>query len=364
MDFWPTYQAYRREIDAVLERYFRVNLKKLPYFENNFVRGHYKLLAGYCLRPGKRLRPVLTLFGYCASGGKNEKDIFPPALAFELFHNYTLIHDDIYDEDEKRRKEWSNHVLLRKKFQKKYGAGLPVKLYKNESERFGVVAGFINGKMLHILSSLPILESGISEQKKLAGIELLKEASFYDNAGQAIDLNFEKEEKVELADYRDMVLCKTGQLFSSAAEWGAVLADASDSQRRAVRQYAQNISITFQIKDDLLDINFEGKKGREIGSDIKKGKKTLLVIDALAKAGPGDKKMIKKSLGNPKATAEDIKKIIRLFHRLGSVERARQEAFFQMQKAITALETAEPAFKEPHKGRLKSLAEYMFNRQK
>lgn len=364
MDFWKVYETRQESIDRALEGYFRVNLKKLPYFKNPVIKEHYQLLADYCLRRAKRLRPVLTLLAYQAAGGKNIKSILEPALAFELFHNYTLIHDDIYDEDEKRRGEWANHILFQKRFQKMYGSAGSAKLYSSESERFGVVAGMINGKILHILSLRAILFSKISERMKLAGTELLKEVSLIDNLGQAIDLDFEKEKRVSPEDYRTMVLCKTGQLFSSAAQWGAVLAGASQSQRQALRRYAEYLSITFQIRDDLLDINLDGKKGRDIGSDIKKGKKTLLVIDALQKAGPKEKKLILTNLGNPKAAEPQIKKIIDLLHSLGSVERARQEAFLQMEKGIEALEEARPSFREPHKRHLRALAEYMFNRQK
>lgn len=364
MDFWKVYESHQRSIDRALEGYFRINLKKLPYFKNPVIEEQYRLLADYCLRKAKRLRPVLTLLAYQTAGGGRIKSVLEPALAFELFHNYTLIHDDIYDEDEKRRGEQANHVLFQKRFQKKHKAGGPAKLYSSESKRVGVVAGIINGKILHILSLRAILHSNIPEKTKLAGMKLFKEVSLIDNLGQAIDLDFEKEKKVLPEDYRLMVLCKTGQLFSSAVQWGAILADASPSQKQALRRYAEHLSITFQIRDDLLDINIDGKKGRDIGSDIRKGKKTLLVIDALQKAGPKEKKLILTNLGNPKAAEPQIKKIIDLLHSLGSVERARQEAFLQMEKGIEALEEARPSFREPHKRHLRALAEYMFNRQK
>ncbi len=119
MDFSDILTHYQKIISQALKEYLGQKIKELPVFGNSFVRKQYQLFAAYCLRNGKRLRPILTLMAYRAVGGKNEKNILLPALAFELFHNYTLIHDDIYDEDDKRRNEWANHILLQRWYEKR-----------------------------------------------------------------------------------------------------------------------------------------------------------------------------------------------------------------------------------------------------
>jgi len=363
--FFKTLNKKKSLIDEALKKYLGQVTKELPGFDNVFVKKQYELLVGYCLRNGKRLRPIMTLMAYQAVGGKNERKILLPALAFELFHNYTLIHDDIYDEDEKRRDELSNHILLQQWFEQKYGKRtVASKLYKNMATRFGVVAGIINGKCLHILSCLPILEAKISNEKKLAGLKLYKEVSLVDNVGQAMDLSLEEERQIKEKEYYQMVLCKTGQLFKAAIEWGAILGSATASQRKALKSYAGELGQAFQIKDDLLDIGVAGKKGREVGSDIKKGKKTLLVIYALKKANAQQKKNLLEALGNQKATSKQIKEIIKTFYELGSIRYCEKIAAQKIKKAINCLDLARPSFLSGPKNFFQELARFMFERSK
>lgn len=365
MNFSEMLKHYQKIIDKALRIYLEKKLKELPSFGNSFVEKQHQLFAQYCIKGGKRLRPILTLMAYQAVGGQGKKSILLPALAFELYHNYTLIHDDIYDEDEKRRNEWANHILLQRWFEKKYpGLSLENILYKNTATRFGVVAGIINGKYLHTLSSLPILETDISDEKKVAGMKLHQAVSIYDNTGQAIDLAFEQEFKVKERDYYHMVLCKTGQLFQAATEWGAILGEANASQKAALRNYIKEVAIVFQIKDDLLDIAAGGEKGRGLGSDIKKGKKTLLIIHALKKATVEQRKFILEILGNQTTQLSEIRKIIRLLHQLGSVQYCQKIATQRVKKAINHLNQAKPAFLPEPKRFFQDLAFFMLARKK
>ncbi len=367
MDFINTIDQYRKLINQELKVYFDKKRKELPVFGNSFVEKQVDLLEKYCLRNGKRLRPILTLIVYEAVGGKNKKDILFPSLAFEIYHNYTLIHDDIYDEDKLRRGELANHILLQGWFEKNYKMDiLNSDLYKNSVVRFGVIAGFINGKYLETLSGFPILESDISNEKKVLGLGLLRDVSIYDNTGQAIDLVFELEDvqKVKEEDYYNMALCKTGRLFRSAIEWGAILGDANEEQIKALRKYADEVSLVFQIKDDLLDIASGGDKSRGLGSDIKKGKKTLLMIHALKKSSPKEKNKILKIFGKVEAKDEDIEEIINLFYKLGSIEYCEKIALEKAKQAISYLDNMNPKLKDKQRIFLEELAFFMLKRNK
>jgi geranylgeranyl diphosphate synthase type I len=365
MNFQRTLEDYKKNIDQVLQKYLEKKIKRLPVFNNAFIRQEYKLIKDFCLSNGKRLRPILTLMAYRAVGGKKEKDIYIPALAFELFHNHTLIHDDIYDEDEIRRNRITNHTIFQKEFEKKYQIFSKSALYKNSATRFGIVAGFINGKLLYSLGILAILESKISKQKKIEGMNLYQMVSIYDNIGQAIDLAFEESLTIKAKDYFDMVLCKTGQLFRSAVEWGVVLGEGTNSQRTALRNYISDLSIAFQIRDDLIDIAVQkGAKGRGLGSDIRKGKKTLLAIHALKKSNFQQKKVILNILGNDQAKDSEIKKVIDLFYRLGSVDYCQKVARQRIKKAIGYLDKAKPKLRTKPKEFLLDLAWFMLERKK
>jgi geranylgeranyl diphosphate synthase type I len=365
MDFKKTIQCYQILINKSLDAYLSKKIKQLPTFENPFIKQQYRIFKDYCLGSGKRLRPILTLMAYRAVGGKKEKEIIIPALAFELYHNYTLIHDDIYDEDDKRRGKSSVHVLFEQQFRKdNFNKVAKNKLYKNFASRFGAVAGIINGKYLHTLSSFPILEAKISEEKKVAGMKLHQLVSIFDNTGQAMDLHFEQEKIVNEKDYYNMVICKTGQLFKSSVEWGAILGNATLSQKKALARYMEEAAIVFQMQDDILDIDLGGGKGRGIGSDIRKGKKTLLIIHVLKKANLAQKKEILAVLGNEKASATDVKKVISLLHTLGSIEYCKRSAIKRLEKEIKYLDGAKPAFDSEAKKFFCDLAHFMLERKK
>jgi geranylgeranyl diphosphate synthase type II len=249
MDFEKTIQNYQILINKSLDTYLNKKIKQLPSFDNPFIVQQYRVFKDYCLGNGKRLRPILTLMAYLAVGGKKERRMIIPALAFELYHNYTLIHDDIYDEDDKRRGKSAVHVLFEQQFKKdNFNKIAKNKLYKNFASRFGAVAGIINGKYLHTLSSFPILEANISNEKKMIGMKLHQLVSIFDNTGQAMDLHFEQEKIVSEQNYYDMVLCKTGQLFKAAVEWGAILGNATLSQKKALARYIEEAAIVFQMQ--------------------------------------------------------------------------------------------------------------------
>jgi len=365
MEFSFPISKYQRIVNLALKNFLKKNKKILPSFNNYFVQKQHQLVHQYSLNGGKRLRPILSLIAYQATGGRELKKILPAVLAFEFFHNYTLVHDDIYDEDEKRRKRIANHVIFKNWFEKKFpNISSETVLYKNPASRFGVVAGIINGKYLYSLAALAISKADVSIEKKLAGFKILNDVFIYDNTGQAIDLSFEKNFKVKERDYYDMVFCKTAKLFQSAIEWGAVLAGANENQKESLKNYAKEMAIAFQIKDDLLDIASGGEKGRGIGSDIRKGKKTLLIIHGLKKADAKRKKFILKILGNQKALDKDIKKVISWLREMGSIDFCEKKAKEKIKRAIFCLKKANPPLKEKYKKFLEELAFFMLERKK
>ncbi|MFA6136217.1 MAG: polyprenyl synthetase family protein [Candidatus Paceibacterota bacterium] len=364
--FEQTLSKYQRLINRALNSYFNKNLKYYPEGKNHFIKKQYELIKNACLSQGKRLRPILTIMAYKAVGGKEEKKIIEPSLVFELFHNYTLIHDDIYDEDKERRGVTTNHVILENFFKHQYKIikRAPEILYHDAPSRFGVIAGFINGKILHTLSGLLITKLNISENRRLKGIELLEKVSLYDNIGQAIDLNQEQEKIISYEDYFKMVSYKTGQLLKTAIEWGCVLGNTTRSQKSHLLKYTEEIADIFQIKDDLLDLGIGGKKGRMIGSDIKKGKKTLPIVYALNNCNKRDKGFLIKELGNTKTSPKEMKRVIKILDESGSFDYCQKMADRKISIAIKHLEKANPALQKESLLFFKEMAYFMWNRTK
>jgi len=285
------------------------------------------MMERVCLAPGKRIRPLITLMAYRAAGGRREDRIMVPALAFELFHNYTLVHDDIYDEDSTRRHVLSYHAAAALQFHSrnpnKQG---PTRLYRTQASRFGAVAGFLAGLELHNLGAMAIAESDIPPAQRSAGLDIYINTSIADNACQQMDLSFEEERTISEQEYLTLAELKSGTLLAASAEWGVILAGGAPRLGKALGAYVSDLGKAFQIKDDLLDIDARGGKGRPLGSDIRTGKKTLLFIHAFRVARGADRKLLHSIVGKSSATERDTRRVIELFVRTGSVQYAEEVA--------------------------------------
>jgi geranylgeranyl diphosphate synthase, type II len=236
---------------------------------------------------GKRLRPTLTLFSYSLFK-QDVKAIAPYAIAVEAFHNFTLMHDDIMDKAPLRRgsptvhKKWNVNTAILS------GDVMLVKVY----ELFSSLEG---NKLKAVLKSFNQCAAEVCE-------------------GQQWDMEFESTANVNEKEYLNMIRQKTAVLLGFSLELGAILGDASDEDRKALREFGTNIGIGFQLKDDLLDAFADPRKfGKQVGGDIIANKKTYLLIKALEKAKGKTKTELNKWLETKKfsksAKVDAVKKI-------------------------------------------------------
>jgi geranylgeranyl pyrophosphate synthase len=244
--------------------------------------------------------------------GKKHKRIISPALALELFHVSTLIHDDIMDEDAKRRKKASMHKLYEKHFlsgnkEKEYSGDI----FSKESVRFGTSAAIVEGNMLFSLGAVLLESCGFSEAKRLAALRLYHDAYIKVNAGQMIDM-MNEHRKISEEEYVDMASLKTGNLLAASLKLGALLGGASEKVQDDYYSYGMHLAIAFQLRDDELDIT---GKGNTPGSDISKGKQTIMMIHSRAQGSKAQKKIL--DSGN-------IKKTISVFEETGALSRNRE----------------------------------------
>ncbi len=212
---------------------------------------------------GKRLRPLLVLLSYELFKDDSQK-IMVPALGVELFHNFTLMHDDIMDKAPLRRgketvhEKWGNNVAILS------GDVMLVKVYD-----------------LLLKIEPQYLSSAISKFN-LCASQVCE--------GQQIDMNFEKINDVSVDEYLQMITLKTAVLLGFCTELGALLSDTSPNEQALLRNFGTNMGIGFQLKDDLLDVYAEKEKfGKQVGGDIISNKKTFLLIHALDNAQGGTK---------------------------------------------------------------------------
>ncbi len=290
---------------------------------------------------GKRLRPVLLL-AVTKGVGENWKKAIPAAAAIELLHNFTLVHDDIMDKDEFRR-------------------GVPT-VHKIWGEDIAILAGdLLFSKVFEAASKL--LDYGVEPDKVVQVVNRLSQAATIVAEGQTLDLRFVKEVYVSEREYLDMIERKTATLFKIAAEIGAIIGNASSECIEKIKEYGLNIGIAFQIRDDILGLTADEKKlGKPVYSDLREGKKTILVINALSKLPEHEKQFLLKVLGK----TQDInllKKAAELIIRSGALDYAEELAKQYVKKALISLEQSCIQDKEVYE-MLKELALYIVERER
>jgi geranylgeranyl diphosphate synthase type I len=257
------------------------------------------------LAGGKRLRPFLTLKA-CEAVGGNPKDAIPFAAALEILHNFTLVHDDVMDNDPVRRGASTVHIMW----------GVPIAICAGD---------LLFAKVFEAMTVYA--PKNMSAKRVNLCITKVTEATIELCEGQVLDVSFPNTSDVSEEDYIAMVGGKTGALFKACAEVGAIVGGGKTRQVKALGKFAWNAGIAFQLIDDYLGIIGDEKKmGKPVGSDIREGKKTLIMIHALRKAKPKQKEQIFTVLGNHSATRQEINEINGLLRDIGSVDYALKKA--------------------------------------
>ncbi len=324
MTFNQLLEKYKSLINETLEIYLDTSIRQLKTNES-FVRESYSLIKEYTFSGGKRIRPIAFILSYLASGGKEERRIFFPAAAIELQHTYSLILDDIMDEDELRRNKPTVYKKLKEYFLKKFKEETyNGSLFNRKSSRFSVSNGIMLGNITNILSKQAILKSDFNNETKIKALNIIEETEEKLYHGQMKDVLMEYKKNISEEEYLEMIKQKTGALFEASFELGALFSGANEVKREILKKIGLYSAIAFQIQDDIIDIL--GEKGHDLGSDIKKGKKTLLMIKALEKSSDRQKKILLDIYNKNSSDENEIKKVIGIMHDTGSIDYSRRLA--------------------------------------
>ena len=287
-------------------------------------------IRAYPGRGGKRLRPALLMW-CCGLLGGDPAKAYHAALAVELYHNWTLVHDDIIDQDETRRGEPACHTLLRGAFPSEAHPGTSNEI----RDKFGCDMAILAGDIQHgwaIDSLARATEDGVRPEIVLA---LIRRMSGWLTpaliSGEALDVEFPYLSEVSAPEIESMLALKTGALLQFAAETGAMIAlDSADTERvelREVGTFARCGGIAFQLIDDWLNIFGEEKKiGKPVGSDLREGKKTMLLSLTLELADPACAAELRKLVGNPDITEADIINAREIMRESGAEEKILEVA--------------------------------------
>ena len=253
---------------------------------------------------GKRIRPRLCLTTYSLFKDKFCEEILDPASAIEVFHSFTLIHDDIMDKADVRR-------------------GVPT-VYRKWDENTAI----LSGDVMSIESYKLIAKAPAAVLPQV--LSLFSQTAAEVCEGQQYDMDFENMQHVPMDAYMKMIGLKTAVLIACAAKMGAIIGGASQEQCELLYKYGYDLGLAFQVADDWLDTFGDPKVfGKAIGGDILNNKKTWLMIKALEKASDSEKVALHHAMEMPLETeqekAEKIAAVINIYEALGIKEDAKQE---------------------------------------
>jgi geranylgeranyl diphosphate synthase type II len=295
------YETERKKINKILSTALK---KRKP--ASLYEPGSYILNSG-----GKRLRPLLVLLSAKAVGG-DSKNAYNSAAAVEMLHNFTLVHDDIMDNADKRR----GRLTLHKKYDHNTAILAGDSLL---SVAYEYLLKDCNGNAKEVMNSFT---RGL--------IEVCE--------GQSMDTDFESRKNVSLSEYILMIKKKTASMAEMCCRIGALLGGGTKAQVNALGNFGLNLGIAFQIQDDLLDISANEKEfGKTIGGDLVEGKKTFLFLEALEKSKGEDRKKLLKVIEKKGIRRIQVLTYKQLYEKLGVLDDARREIRFYTHKALSSL---------------------------
>ena len=261
-------------------------------------QGLYAPIAYALSSGGKRLRMQLVLAG-CRLVGGSEQDALPFAEAIEVFHNFTLLHDDVMDRADVRRGKPTVHV------------------------KWNDNTAILSGDQM-LIEAYHLLE-GVPEQYLPQLLRLFTKTATEICEGQQYDVDFEQRDDVQISDYIEMIRLKTSVLLAAAMQGGAIIGGATEAQQEALYNYGIHLGLAFQIQDDLLDCFGDSDTfGKAIGGDISCNKKTYLLLSARDNADMKQRAALERWLMQTAPSQEKIDAVKQLYIATQAREAAEQ----------------------------------------
>ncbi len=286
-------------------------------------------------RGGKRIRPALCLFAAEAFGGPIDEAL-PGAVAIELVHNFSLVHDEIQDKDEQRH----GHATI--------------------WARMGEAQAINVGDFLYTRAFRALTSGAGDAGRRLRALELLNDAVQRMITGQWFDIEFETRDRVSVDEYLEMVAGKTGALLSAPLEIGAILAGVDPERAALVGRWGALVGAAFQAQDDYLGIwGNPNQTGKSNTNDIARRKKTLPIVHALGDADFGA--VVAKVYRQPAISDQDIAAVVTALDSAGSAEYCRERARSQAHEADVVLDTL--GLDDAARAQFRAIARYLVDRE-
>lgn len=343
-------QKVKDELEAICDKKIKEAASISP--TNKY---YYEKLKEFLLRGGKRLRPIAFIMACRGIDSKADiGEIIKAATSVEFLHNGTLSHDDVMDEDMLRRGGPTSWVVFKDYHNKKWG--------EKGAQRYGESMAIMQGNSFTTLAFEQLVKGKFDPEKKVAAINYLNHYFDIVNNGQVFDVTLEKIGNAQEEDYLKMVEMKTGALFEGSIVIGAALGGASKQQMEKLKEYAVRMGQAFQMQDDVLGVfGSEEKFGKPTDSDIKEGKRTLMLIYALKKASLNDRAFVMNVLGNRNASSEDVEAVRNIFIKTGAVDYCKKRAAQLAEESKKAI--AKIRLDKESKEFFIGLADFVLNRE-
>lgn len=322
--------------DDYRDRVQEINDRLMDSLDVIGVKGLRSAMAHYPAAGGKRLRPLLATIACEAVGGKAEAAL-PFGVALEMVHNFTLVHDDVMDGDETRRGIKTVHAV------------------------YGVPEAILSGDALFARAFEIALESEVEDRGRVKLIEVLAKSVRLLAEGQQMDMDFERAKKVTSDQYMRMIELKTAVLYEAAAKGGAICGGASEAEEKAMAEYGRLMGLGFQIADDVLDLLSDQETfGKPVLNDIRNGKKTLIVVQALEDLTGPDRTEFLSILGKKDASKEKLVRARDILDEVGAIDHAMKVADGLVKEAKDNLSLIRNS---GHKKTLLEMADFMVRRK-
>ncbi|WP_424493027.1 polyprenyl synthetase family protein [Salinimicrobium sp. GXAS 041] len=319
-------ERYKKDFDAYLVEKIKTKEPRNLYDPIVYILG----------LGGKRIRPVLVLMAADICGGDYRKAL-DAALAIEVFHNFSLVHDDIMDDAPLRRGEETVH------------------------EKWDINTGILSGDAM-LINAYQLFENYDGETfRELA--KLFSKTAVEVCEGQQYDIDFEAREDVHIQEYLKMIEFKTAVLVGASLKMGAIVANASEECRNQIYEYGKLLGLAFQLQDDYLDVFGDPETfGKQVGGDIIENKKTFLYLTSKHKAGKKESLQLEHLYSiNPKDTSGKVETVKNLFLSSGAAELTQLEIEKYTRMAFSVLE--EMDIPEDKKAMLRLFGENLMQRQ-
>ncbi len=327
-DYYSTVvEKVNKQLDVIIDDI--ISDLEIPFLEYYVHQIKEFIFAG-----GKRIRPVLMVTSYGAVNSSIENEaIYNSCVSIEILHNASLIHDDIMDHSETRRGQKAFHILL----QDYASCNYPKK--NIDPEDYALAMGILGGDFAYSLAYRVVQESHFEPQIVIDTAKEFNHAFIDMVKGVIFETDMQGRFEVEEKHYFKMIEGKTGALFKRAARMGAIYGKGTEKQINALGDFALNAGIAFQIVDDVIGTFGDPQKtGKPVDSDIKEGKKTLLLINTIENANEDDKKILQQTVGNKNASVEAIEHVRSIIKECGALDYANEKTKELYERSKIALE--------------------------